>query len=175
MRQPFHWPAPPAVAHSSRSIALTQGCPPGARPSTSEAAWAALRRTVAEALILQDAAEDLLVALRDRPDPADAARSCGRLTRRFAELREELPSGRDSEIDLCTGALQQVLDHHILLLKTSLGFLSGAARSERLAERLDAVDGLGHPARRLEAIRFDILWRTSHGMSPPSGSAATKC
>jgi hypothetical protein len=162
------------VAHSSRSIALTQDCPLGARPSTSEAAWTALRRTVAESLILQDAAEDLLVALRDRPDPADAARSCGRLTRRFAELREQLPSGRDPEIDLYIEALQQVLDHHILLLKTSLGFLAGAARSERLAERLDAVDGLGHPARRLEAIRFDILWRTSPGISPPSDSVAAR-
>ena len=115
MRQPFHWPAAPAVAHSPRSTALTQDRSLGARPSTSEAAWTALRRTVAEALILQDAAEDLLVAMRDRPDPADAARSCGRLTRCFAELREELPSGRDPEIDLCTGALQQVLDHHVLV------------------------------------------------------------
>src|SRR3954470_14607334 len=97
------------------------------RSRSPQSAWTALSRTVAEALILQDAAEDLLVTLRDRPDPADAARSCGRLTRRFAELREELPSGRDPEIDLCTGALQQVLDHHILLLKTSLGFLAGAA------------------------------------------------
>ena len=58
------------------------------------------------------------------------------------------------------------------MLKTSLGFLAGAARSERLAERLDAIDGLGRPAKRLEAIRFDILWRTSHGMSPPSSSLA---
>jgi hypothetical protein len=165
MRQPFHWQATPAMAHWSRSIAVIQDRPLGARPSSSEAAWAALRRTVAEALILQDAAEDLLVTLRDRPDPADAARSCGRLTRRFAELREELPWGRDPEIDLCTGALQQVLDHHILLLKTSLGFLAGAARSERLAERLDAVDGLGHPARRLEAIRSYILWRSARGIS----------
>jgi hypothetical protein len=170
MRQPFHWPAAPAVAHSSRSTALTQDCPLGAGPSNSEAAWSSLRRTVAEALILQDAAEDLLVAMRARPDPADAARACGRLTRRFAELREELPSG-DPEIDLYTGALQQVFDHHVLLLKTSLGFLAGAERSERLAERLDAVDGLGRPARRLEAIRFDILWQTSPG---PSGLVAAR-
>jgi hypothetical protein len=27
-----------------------------------------------------------------------------------------------------------------------------------LAERLDAIDGLGSAADRLEAIRFDILW-----------------
>jgi len=100
MRRPFHWPAAPAVAHSSRSTALTQDCPRGARPFTSKAAWSALRRTVAEALILQAAAEDLLV-----PDPADAARACGRLARRFAELREDLPSGRDPEIDLYLGAL----------------------------------------------------------------------
>jgi hypothetical protein len=175
MRRPFHWPAVPAAAHSSRSTALAQDCPLGARPFTSEAAWSALRRTVAEALILQDAAEELLAAMRDRPDPADAARACGRLTRRFAELREELPSGRDPEIDLHIEALEQVLDHHVLLLKTSLGFLAGAARSERLAERLDAVDGLGCPARRLEAIRFDILWRTSLGISPPSSSLAAGC
>ena len=77
------------------------------------------------------------------------------------QLREALPSGEDPEIDVCTGALEQVLDHHILTLKTSVGLLAGAARSERLAERLDAVDGLGSAARRLEAIRFDILWRPS--------------
>jgi hypothetical protein len=131
------------------------------RSGSPESAWTALSRTVAEALILQDAAEELLATLRDRPDPADAARSCGRLTRRFVQLREALPSGEDPEIDLCTGALEQVLDHHILTLKTSVGLLAGAARSERLAERLDAVDGLGSAARRLEAIRFDILWRRS--------------
>jgi len=166
--------AAPAVAHASRSIARTQECSLGERPRTPEAAWAALRRMVAEALILQDAAEDLLAAMRGRPDPADAARSCGRLTSRFAELREALPSGCDPEIDLYIGALEQVFDHHVLLLKTTLGFLAGAARSERLAERLDAIDGLGRPAKRLEAIRFDILWWTSPGISPPSGSVATR-
>jgi hypothetical protein len=131
------------------------------RSQSPESAWTALRRTVAEALILQDAAEDLLATFHDRPEPAEAARSCGRITRRLVQLREALPSGDDPEVDVCTGALEQVLDHHILMLKTSVGLLSGAERSERLAERLDAVDGLGDAARRLEAIRFDILWRPS--------------
>ena len=128
----------------------------------SDAVWTGLRRTVAEALILQDAAEAALIKLRERPDPAEAARSCGRLTRRFAELREALPAKSDPELDRYTEALEQVLDHHVLMLKTSVGLLAGAARSERLAERLDAVDGLGCAADRLEAIRFDILWRTAY-------------
>jgi hypothetical protein len=136
------------------------------RAAVSDAVWTGLRQTVAEALILQDAAELVLASLRDRPDPADAARSCGRLTRRFAELREALPSGLDPELDRYTGALEQVLDHHVLMLKTSVGLLAGAARSERLAERLDAVDGLGGPAERLEAIRFDILWRGAYARTP---------
>jgi hypothetical protein len=137
-----------------------------------EAVWGGLQRTVAEALILQDAAEDVLAWLHDRPDPAEAARSCGRLTRRFVQLREQLPAGGDPELDQYTGALEEVLDHHILMLKTSVGLLAGAARSERLSERLDAVDGLGFPAQRLEAIRFDILWRAALRTTPPPDARA---
>jgi hypothetical protein len=127
-----------------------------------------LRRMVAEALILQDAAEELLVGLRDRPDPAEVAPACGRITRRFAELRDELPAGGDPMLELYARALMQILDHHILLLKISLGFLAGVARCERLAERLDAVDGLGAPGQRLEQIRREILSWTGPGMSMTS-------
>jgi hypothetical protein len=136
--------------------------PLGPSPPVPEAVWIGLQRTVAEALLLQDAAEQVLVALRERPDPAVAARDCGRLTRRFAELREALPAQRDPELTRLTDALEQVLDHHILMLKTSVGLLAGAARSERLSERLDAIDGLGCAADRLEALRFDLLWRGAY-------------
>jgi hypothetical protein len=149
-----------------RGHSVAEECPLAVRAPVSDAVWTGLRRTVAEALILQDAAEHVLATLRDRPDPAVAARSCGRLTRRFAQLREGLPSGLDPELDEYTRAVEQVLDHHVLMLKTSVGLLAGATRSERLAERLDAVDGLGCPAERLEAIRFDILWRRAYVEQP---------
>jgi hypothetical protein len=136
-----------------------------APPPPAEAMWAALRRLVAEALILQDTAEDLLNAIRDhRPDPADVARPCGDLRGRFVELRAALPSGGDPDLTRCTEALAQVFDHHVLMLKTSWGLLAGAERSELLAARLDDIDGLGAPARRLEAIRAEILAR-AHAVS----------
>jgi len=131
----------------------------------SDVAWGALRRLVAEALILQDAAEELLMDFRNRPDPADVARPCGRLKGRFVELREALPACGDPEMDRVTAALRQILDHHVLYLKTSLGFLASHARSELLAQRLDGIDGLGAPARRLEALRIEILARTSSAIS----------
>src|SRR5690242_8105953 len=47
------------------------------------AAWTTMRRIVAEAVILQDEAEDLLNSFRRRPDPSEVAEPCGRLRFRF--------------------------------------------------------------------------------------------
>jgi hypothetical protein len=149
-----------------RSRRLSPPDPPAPAEATA-AAWASLRRLVAEALILQDDAEELLRSLRSRPDPADVARPCGRLNRRFVELREAMPSCGDPEMDRYTTALQQILDHHVLLLKTSLGFLAGEARCAVLGERLDTLDGLGAPAHRLEAIRAQIILRAATFGPPP--------
>jgi hypothetical protein len=160
--------APRARADATVLTLVLGDRPVPAATSASDAAWAALRRLLAEALILQDAAEELLLGLRARPDVAEVARPCGRLKGRFAELRDAMPCCGDPEMDRYTAALRQILDHHVLLLKTSLGFLAGEARSERLGERLDTIDGLGAPARRLEAIRAEILRRTS----PAACSAA---
>jgi hypothetical protein len=124
-------------------------------------AWTKLRRVVAEALILQDAAEELLLRIHDRPDPAELARPWGRISRRFVELRAAVPPCGDPELDGYTGALRQILDHHALLLRTSLGLLAGAARSELLDARLDDVDGFGAPGQRLEALRAALLDRAS--------------
>ena len=130
-------------------------------PDDSEAVWADLRRLIAEALILQDAAEELLLRLRERPDPSEIARPFGRLKGRFAELREALPYSDDADLQRFTAALRQVLDHHVLLLKTSQSLLAGAERSEVLADRLNDVAGLGAQGRRLEDIRAEILPRST--------------
>jgi hypothetical protein len=170
MRRPrFRCPAPPAPADVSVRHVLAQDCPPRAPTPASDDAWAALRRLLAEALILQDSAEELVINLRKRPDPADVARPCGRLNGRFVQMRDAMPPCGDPEMDRYTAELRQILDHHILFLKTSLGFLAGEGRCELLAERLDALDGLGGPAQRLEAIRAEILLRTSPGGSSPGG------
>src|SRR3954454_2913073 len=128
----------------------SRSCPPA--PPAVATDWAGLRRLLAEAVILQDAADELLARMRERPDPSVLAGPCGRITERFAALRATLP-----ERGVYTGPLRQIFDHHILLLKSSLGLLAGAQRSPLLDARVDEIGALGAPARRLEAIRQVLL------------------
>ena len=120
---------------------------------------------VAEALILQDRAEELLVELRDERDLARVAPPCGSLIGRFVELCEALPSCGDPVMDRHTAVLRTILDHHVLMLDSSLALLAAEWRSERLGEQLDRIDGLGAPARRLEMVRAEIV---SRGSQPPT-------
>src|SRR3954454_14756335 len=117
-----------------------------ARPRPDpRSAWKVVRRVVAEALILQDEAEALLDSFRRRPDRGEGAEACGRLRFRFVTLHKELPEAGVPDIDRLTAALRQVLDHHVLMLKTSQQLLAGAALSDALDARLDDIDGLGAP------------------------------
>jgi hypothetical protein len=122
-------------------------------------AWRTLRRIVAEALILQDEAEALLLELRDRRDLAQIAPPCGRLMFRFAALADALPSCGDPAMDRHTAVLRAVLDHHVLMLNTSRALLAAEWRSDRLTQQIDRIDGLGPPARTLERVRAEILER----------------
>jgi hypothetical protein len=134
---------------------------PACPPAAGEAEWAALRVLLAEAVILQDSAVELLERVRrERPDPADLATPYSRLKRRFAELRDALAPSDDPELDRYSDALRQIFDHHELLLKMSFQLLAGAERCPALDARLDCRDGLGNPGRRLEAIRLEVLART---------------
>src|ERR1700712_4693407 len=63
-----------------------------ARQRVREDAWRRLRRILAEAVILQDAADESLGTFRDRPTLGDVAPPCGRLKGRFVELAEHLPT-----------------------------------------------------------------------------------
>jgi hypothetical protein len=144
------------VVRVSVDDALVLGTPP---PPPPEAAWSTIRRIVAEAVILQDRAEELVNDFRYRPEPAEVARPCGLVRGRFVELREALPSCRDPDVERCAAALRQILDHHILMMRTSFDLLAGAERSDALADRLYDIDGLGAPARRLDAIRQEIAGR----------------
>lgn len=122
-------------------------------PRAAAGDWAALRRVLAEAVLLQDEAELLLRRLPERPDPSEVARPFGRLKGRFADLRTALPDPGDPELDGHVAVARQVLDHHLLLLHTAQQLLSGAQKCAALDERLDDAGGLGAPAERLEELR----------------------
>ena len=115
-----------------------------------------LRAVVAEALILQDDAEALLLSLRERPTLREVAPPGRQLRSRFVELREALPAPADPALERHCAAVRAILHHHVLLLKTSLGFLAAEGCCERFAEELDGIQGLGAPARRLESIWAEV-------------------
>ena len=123
-------------------------------------AWKALRRVVAEALIVQDSAEELLIELRDERDLAAVAPRCGALMSRFVALGNALPWCGDPVMERHTATLRAIFDHHMLMLNSARALLAAEWRSERLTEQLDRIDGLGAPARRLEAVRAAILAHT---------------
>jgi hypothetical protein len=121
------------------------------------AAWRALRRIAAEAVILQDDADELLLEIRDRCGLAEVARPCGRLMGRFLALREALPACPDTTIQRHCAAMRSILDHHVLLLNGARAMLAAEGRSERLSAQLDRIEGLGAPAARMEAVRRELL------------------
>jgi len=130
-----------------------------ARQRVREDAWRRLRRILAEAVILQDAADELLGTFRDRPALGEVAPPCGRLKGRFVELAEHLPTSDDPALAEYAAAVRSILDHHVYMLKTSVDLLVAGPASTRLSDQLDTIVGLGASARRLDAIRTDVLAR----------------
>jgi hypothetical protein len=126
-------------------------------PPSAEAAWGELRRIVAEAVIWQDKAEELLIDISHREPLAELAPRGGPLIRRFCELRMRLPESSDPELRRITEVVGPVLDHHALMLSSSLDMLAVDWRSERIVEELERITGLGAPARRLDRIREELV------------------
>jgi len=122
-----------------------------------ERAWRELRAIVAEAVIWQDAAEDVLAAISRREPLAELAPRGGPLIRRFCDLRARLPESSDPEIRRITDVLGPVFDHHALMLSSSLDLLAVDWRSERMVAELERIDGLGAPAARLERVRAQLV------------------
>lgn len=122
------------------------------RAEAREQAWRELRAIAAEAVIWQDEANDVLGAISRREPLAELAPRGGRLVRRFCDLRARLPESDDPELRRITDVLGPVLDHHAMMLSSSLDMLAVDWRSERIVEELERIDGLGAPAERLEGI-----------------------
>src|SRR4051812_11340701 len=85
---------------------------------------ARLLRVVAEAVVLQDEAAELLAAIRDREPLAELAPRGGPLASRFFELRRQLPRPADLAMAAQCEAVSVILDHHGTLIVSALEMLS---------------------------------------------------
>jgi len=119
-----------------------------------------LLRIAAEAVILQDQAEEVLAAVGRREHLGTVAPRGGPLVRRFFALREQLPpSCDDPQLKRLRAALDTILNHHAMQVATALEFLAVEWRSERLAQHVTAFQGLGAAAGQLEDVYEELKIR----------------
>ena len=135
-------------------------------PPPPQDPWRELNRIVAEAVIWQDKAEELLLDISHREPLAELAPRGGPLIRRFFELKRRLPESSDPDIRRFTDVLGPVLDHHALMLNSSLDMLAVDWRSERIVAELERIDGLGAPAQRLDRLREELVASISRRRCP---------
>src|SRR3954451_4597648 len=129
---------------------------------------ARLLRIVAEAVVLQDKAAELLADIRDREPLAELAPRGGPLASRFFELRRQLPRPADLAMAAQCETVSVILDHHGTLIVSALQMLSMDWRSAAIVEQLERLDGLGAPAVRLDAIYSELARRHTWADIPPS-------
>jgi len=122
------------------------------REPTAEAEPAALMlRIAAEALILQDEAESVLAGIAHGDQLGVAAPRGGPLIRRFFALADQLPTRcKDPRQRHLSESMRTIFTHHAMQLSTALDFLAVSWRSERLAQQVRRIGGLGEPAALLE-------------------------
>lgn len=119
-----------------------------------------LLRAVAEAVVLQDKAVEVLADMRNREPLDEVAQRAGPLARRFHALRDELPEPEDTVMQRRCTTASVVLDHHGRVLVHGLELLASEWRSERIVEQLERLDGLGVPAERLDALYSELATET---------------
>lgn len=137
------------------------------QPAAADAR-ALLLRIVAEAVVLQDRAVELLADIRDRQPLAELAPRGGPLASRFFELRRQLPRPVDLAMAAQCETVSVILDHHGTLIVSALEMLSMDWRSAAIVEQLERLDGLGAPAVRLDAIYSELARRQTTADIPPS-------
>ena len=117
---------------------------------------AQLLRIVAEAVILQDRAAELLVSIRNREPLGEVAPHAGPLATRFFELRRQLPPARDAAMARQCETASVVLDHHGTLITFALDLLAAEWRSPAIGEQLERLEGLGAAGERLDSLYTDL-------------------
>ena len=95
----------------------------------------------------------MIAGIRARQSLGTLAPRGGPIVRRFFALRDRLPRRCDDPDD---ERLREILDvtfhHHAMALATALEFCAVEWRSPEIARQVDAMDGLGPPARRLDEV-----------------------
>ena len=118
---------------------------------------AVLRRTAAEAVILQDQAESVLADVRGHGHLGLIAPRGGPLVRRFFALRDALPrSCADPDDERLRHVLDVALHSHALVVSMSMDLLAYEWRSPRLADVVGRIDGLGAAAIALDAAYAEL-------------------
>ncbi|HEY9469205.1 MAG TPA: hypothetical protein VIQ76_06270 [Propionibacteriaceae bacterium] len=153
--------AMPAVAGAVEQLGGTGQTPIGhADPPSNPRA--AMRRIVAEAVILQDEAEAVVRGAQAREGLGFLAPRGGPLVRRFFGLRDLLPKACEDPADEdIRRRLDAILHHHALAVWVALDLLACEWRSERIARQLDALDGLGEPAVELDQLYAQLAQRST--------------
>jgi hypothetical protein len=114
---------------------------------------ASLRRIAAEAVIMQDEAEAVILGIRARQSLGYLAPRGGPLVRRFFALRDRLPRRcYDPDDERLRAIMDVTFHHHAMAVATALEFCAVEWRSPEIARQVDALDGLGEPARRLDEV-----------------------
>jgi hypothetical protein len=151
----------PAVAGAVEQLGGTGQTQIG-RPDPLSNPRAAMRRIVAEAVILQDEAESVLRGAQAREGLGFLAPRGGPLVRRFFGLRDLLPRACDDPADEdLRRRLDAILHHHALAVWVALDLLACEWRSERIARQLDALNGLGEPAVELDQLYAQLAQRST--------------
>ena len=145
----------------ARPAVLIDAPPSTASPARSAADRAALRRVAAEAVILQDRAEAVLVMVRTHGHLGIIAPLGGPLVRRFFSLREELPeSCADPDDERLRRVLDVALHSHALVVAMSMDLLAYEWRSPRLLDVVSRIEGLGAAGVALDAAYAELAHPT---------------
>src|SRR3954454_12372190 len=115
-----------------------------------------LRRIAAEAVLLQDQAEEVLAGIAAREALGAMAPRGGPLATRFFALRLQVPRPLDPLMERRCETLRVILDHHGTVLATALEMLASEWRSPAVADQLERLTGLGAPAERLDALYAEL-------------------
>jgi hypothetical protein len=126
-----------------------------------------LLRITAEAVILQDEAEAVLVAVSQHEHLGLVAPRGGPLVRRFFGLRDELPRRCDDpELNRIRALLDTIFYHHAMQVATALEFLASDGRSELLHRQVSRFTGLGAPAGLLDEVYRELRDRGTAAACP---------
>lgn len=121
---------------------------------------ALLRRIAAEAVILQDQAEQVLTLARARSPLGQVAPRAGPLVHRFFRLRDRLPARcADPGDERLRATLAVILHHHALMVATALDLLAYDYRSEHVARTVESME-MGEPARLLDEVYAELSQRS---------------